>query len=206
MTLDLFNRLLYLDRDFITGAYEAITGKAPVSQITKNEGMKANAQIPLFSAGISATESRSFNVSTLGMLNELLPKLQEFGQLNPNEFDLGLPSKTGWVDGLLRIFRVDVKQQGKNLKEAVPESSNIVSFYETIKASETYFAIRNKSGLKVALVTTPSYFVSGLDALIRLNGTVVEEVEIPVKALIRVFAAQSSFNEWLATPFIILEP
>ncbi|WP_128106558.1 hypothetical protein [Azoarcus sp. DN11] len=68
MRADLHKSLVYLDRDYIADLYEVTTGKSPSTTITKNQGKKAGAVIPVFSADVSAQETRSFKVSTLGML------------------------------------------------------------------------------------------------------------------------------------------
>jgi len=77
--------------------------------------------------------------------------------------------------------------------------------YSQEKASQTYFAIHGTEGIKLALITTPDYFSSGIDALTGLYETVLDKVVIPVKALVRVFAATSSFNEWITVPLVVLE-
>ncbi len=207
MTIDqLLHRLIYLDRDFISGAYEAIAGKAPTTRITKNEGIKAGAQIPFFSAGVSAGESRTFSVSSLGMLHELLPKLEEYKQIELSAIGPRKPSMIGWLVGELSIFKVEVKAQGKEHEQlSQVDVHKIFQTHNPVVASETYFAIHSSNGLKLALITTPDYFSSGLDALTKLYATVLEETAIPVRGLVRVFSARSTFNEWIAVPLVILE-
>ena len=185
---DLLNTLIYLDREFVAGAYEAFTGTAPVTQITKNESANAGASITLFSAGLSSNESRTFSVSTPNMLLNILPNLD--GILAIENMPTGdcQPSKIGWVIGDLGIFRVNIRRNGQDLI-----------------ASETYFGLRCKAGLKLALITSPDYFHSGLGALTRLSETVVNKASIPVKALVRIHSSQSSLDEWIATPHVILE-
>lgn len=115
-------------------------------------------------------------------------------------------STTGWVTGELSIFKVEVKERGKKHEQLSrePTSPLAVSVYNPTVASETYFAIHG-SGLKLALITTPDYFASGLNALTKLYETVLEETTIPVKALVRVIASRSTFNEWIGIPLVILE-
>jgi hypothetical protein len=200
----LLDRLVYLDRDFISGAYEEQTGKAPTTQITKTEGMNAGAKIPFFSAGLSAGESRTFAVSTLGMLRELLPRLEEIQPLSREAVGPRKKSTTGWIAGELSIFKVEVKEQGKEHEQLSQKPHLPIRYHNPVVASETYFAIHG-SGLKLALITTPDYFTSGLNALTKLYETVLEETTIPVKALVRVIASRSTFNEWIGIPLVILE-
>ena len=76
LSSDLYSSLVYLDRDYISGMYEVTTGLSPQSQITKAQGKKAGASIPVFSAEISAVETRTFPVSTLEMLALVMPALE----------------------------------------------------------------------------------------------------------------------------------
>jgi hypothetical protein len=200
----LLDRLVYLDRDFISGAYEEQTGRAPTTQITKTEGMNAGAKIPFFSAGLSAGESRTFAVSTLGMLRELLPSLEEIQSLTCKAVGSKKKSTTGWITGELSIFKVEVNEQGKNHDQLSQKPMLPIHYHNPIVASETYFAIHG-GGLKLALITTPDYFSSGLNALTKLYETVLEETTIPVTALVRVMASRSTFNEWIGVPLVILE-
>ena len=64
LTTDLHSSLVYLDRDFIASRYEIVSGLSPESQITKTHGKKAGGSIPVFSAEISAVETRTFPIST----------------------------------------------------------------------------------------------------------------------------------------------
>ena len=200
----LLDRLVYLDRDFIAGSYEERTGKAPLTQITKTEGMNAGARIPFFSAGLSAGESKTFEVSTLGMLHELLPDLERLLPLSPSAIGRKKVSCTGWITGELSIFRVEVKEQGKEHEQLSRMPSSPVSYYNPTIASETYFAIHG-GGFKLALITTPDYFSSGLNALTKLYETVLEETTIPIKTLVRVMSSRSTFDEWIGIPLVILE-
>ena len=185
-------------------------GESPTTQVIKSEGMKAGAQIPFFSAGVSASESRSFSVSTLGMLDRLLPKLSEYPELKKESIGLKRPSVIGWIDGTLCVYKVVVRADTIDRNNKVHDqlsrsSSSMVSTYSQKKASLTYFAIHGADGIKLALITTPDYFSSGLDALNGLYETVLDQVSIPVKALVRVFAANSSFKEWITVPLVVLE-
>lgn len=200
----LLHHLVYLDRDFVAGAYEAILGEAPVTQVTKNEGMNAGAKIPFFSAGVSAAESKTFSVSTLGMLVKLLPEINQLPSISKPPLPEGAASITGWIEGTLSVSKVVVRASSK-VHEQLSPAGGLVQPYDPEKASETYFAIHAQSGVKLALITTPDYFSSGLDALTKLSETVLDKASIPVRALVRVYAATSSFKEWIAVPLVIIE-
>jgi len=200
----LLETLVYLDRDFVAAAYEALKGHAPLTQVTRNEGKNAGATIPFFTAGLSATETRTFTVSTFGMLTELLPEFEKYPLLAAPPLPAKSASRIGWIAGELSVFKVVVKERSKQHDQLTRVSS--VGTYDPVKGSETYFAVRSAGGtLKLALITTPDYFTSGLGALLRLYETVLEQVSIPVRALVRVYGATSSFQEWIGVPLLIHE-
>jgi hypothetical protein len=204
-TSTILNTLVYLDRDFVAAAYESLKGHAPMSQVTKSDGMNAGAKIPFFSGGLSAQETKTFSVSTFGMLAELMPEFEKYSHHSiPPLMDGGI-SRIGWVEGELSVFKVVIKERSKT-HDQLSSGSSFVSSYDPEKGSETYFAIRTENGnLKIALVTTPDYFSSGVGALLRLYETVLEKVSVPVRALVRVYGATSSFQEWIGVPLLVYE-
>lgn len=72
-------------------------------------------------------------------------------------------------------------------------------------AEENYFKIGTSEGFNFALITAPDYFSSGIDSFRSLLGSVVHLVDIPVRALLRIYPSKSAFEEWIATPLIIIE-
>lgn len=193
LTTDLLSSLVYLDRDFVAGRYEILSGVSPNSQITKTQGKKAGAAIPVFSAEVSAVETRSFSVSSLEMLATVMPALKAECDLEPTSFQRKMPSKTGWVDAALATLTV-----AKSRKQAGSEE------YVT-QDEQGYFTLENSHGLKLALITIPDYFVSGLDALTKMHQVLVRDLAMPVRALVRVIAAQSYVDQWIAVPYVMLE-
>lgn len=189
----LLESLVYLDKGYIADLYEVVTGKSPSTVITRNQGAKADVQIPIFSAGISAQETRAFPVSTLQMLVETLPDIEKRPALDPATFEPGMKSKYGWVEGELTVFKVTSKTMG---------SSNGT---EHILGTDSFFHLRPKPGVDYALITTPDYFSLGLDAFLRMQDTLIKEMSLPVRAYIRTLAAQSHTKQWVAVPLVILE-
>jgi hypothetical protein len=183
----LLERLVFLDREFIASAYEAIRGEAPATQITKSEGMNAGATL-LFTAGLSASETKTFAVSTVGMLSSLMEELTFYPALQNPPIADAAPSRLGWVEGELTLVKTVLKDQDGEQK-----------------GSETAFAIGTSTGLRLLLITSPQYFVSGIAALLGLNEVVLEHVSFPVRALVRVLPAADSFKHWVAVPLVIYE-
>lgn len=139
----LLESLVYMDRGFIPDLYEIVTGTSPSTVITKNEGKKAGAQIPIFSAEISATESRSFPLSTFEMLSKTLSELEKEAQIEPSSFASALRSQWGWVSGEFSTFRAGQSVMDNKTGEMRGLSSDV------------YFMIREKPRLDLALITTP---------------------------------------------------
>lgn len=192
LTTELYSNLIYLDRDYVAGKYELVSGQSPSSQITKSQAKKAGAALPIFSAEVSAVETRTFPISTLEMLATVMPALDQEEDLSSKEFRKGMPSKIGWVSGELATLVVS-KSKGQ------PGSVD----YE--KGEEQGYFMLEGDQLKLALITTPDYFVSGLDALTKMQHVLVRDLAIPVRAFVRVIAAQSYVNQWIAIPYVIYE-
>lgn len=201
----LLEALIYLDRDFVAGSFEAITGSAPITQITKNEGMNAGAKIPFFSAGLSASETRSFSISTFGMLNQLISEFQKYPEHVAPPVGIDATSRIGWISGELSVFKVVVREHSKE-HDQFDRPMGMFQSYNPEKGAEKYFGVQTKDGqIKFALITTQDYFSSGVGSLLGLYETVLEYVSIPVRALVRVYDAKSSFNEWIGVPLVIYE-
>lgn len=191
LSSDLYSSLVYLDRDYISGMYEVTTGLSPQSQITKAQGKKAGASIPVFSAEISAVETRTFPVSTLEMLALVMPALENKSQLDLDKCTPAMVSMIGWVNGTLGTVT------------AFP-SVGTPGTPEYKKGEEQgCFTLRGES--RLALITTPDYFVSGLDALLKMHKILLRDLTIPVRALVRVLAAKNYTDDFIAVPYLIYE-
>ena len=199
----LFESLVYVDRDFIATAYEAFCDVAPDTQVTKAETKGAGMAIPIFSANVSAVETRSFKMSTFGMLAKILDDLDEYDVLpNPPLGETGR-SALGWVEGELTVSTVKLRKDQKSHSDHKPDRP--AAYGPGVDASETVFSIRGKGGLRLTLITTDSYFSSGVGALLGLSEVVVDVASIPVRALVRVLDVQGSFDDWLAVPCVMLD-
>lgn len=202
---DLLHRLIYLDRAFVSNAYEVILNKQPVTQVVKTEGGNAGVQIPMFSAGVSATESKTFTASTFGMLVELWDELNKLPDIGNATLPDHAPSITCWISGEFTVSEIKVRSRTKAHSQEPKKKLLGISQHDPVKAAQMYFSIRSEGGPMLALVTTPDYFASGIDAFIKFTGTVLDQASIPVRSLVRVYAAKNSFNEWIAVPLVIVE-
>ena len=192
LTNDLHASLVYLDRDFVAGRYEIVSGTSPASQITKTQGKKAGGSIPVFSAEISAVETRTFPISTLEMLANVLPTLADEPDIASKDFKIGMHSQVGWIDATLQTLTAKTSTGLKGTpgyKEGEEQGC---------------FALHG-SAAKLALITTPEYFSSGLDALLKMHKVLLRDLSMPVRALVRVIAAQNYMDEWIAIPYVMYE-
>jgi len=189
---NLHKTLIYLDRDYIADLYEVATAVSPDTTITKNQSKKAGAAIPVFSAEVSAQETRTYKVSTLGMLAQVWDRLVTQSDLDPMTFASGMASQYGWFDGELSVFQAKssvMRAGGKN----------------EVTAESEHFHIRQSPTSALSLITTPEYFLSGLGTLVKLQKTVLKEVSIPVRAYVRVMAAHDHFKQFTAIPLVLVE-
>ncbi len=186
-TNDVLKQLVYLDKGFIANFYEASCDVSPSTTITTNQGKKAGAGIFNFSAEVSAQETRSFSISTLEMLFKSLPKLSCETSLDTNGYGQSQPSKYGWIAGTLSTVHVDRK------------------LGDTKVASSDHFVLRMSDGHHLDFITTPEYFSSGFDSLLKLYETLLDKFAIPVVAYVRMLPANDHKGNWLAVPFLVLE-
>lgn len=189
---ELHKSLLYLDRDFIADLYEITIGESPSTTITKNQGKKAGASIPVFSAEVSAQETRSYKVSTFEMLSQTWDVLMSESKIDSADFRPGMKSQYGWFEGELSVFQA---------KSSVQRSGGT----NEVTAESEHFHIRQSPTSALSLISTPEYFSSGLGALVKLQKTVLKEMSIPVQAYVRVVAAHDHFKQWIAIPLVLLE-
>lgn len=191
--LRLLNRLVYLDTAYISDLYEVVTGKSPKTVIAKNQGKKAGASIPLFSAEVSAQETRTYSVSSLQMLASVLDELMEEPAVEPADLRPATSSTYGWLQGELSAFSV---------KSTVLDSK---SGEQRVLASDAYFLLRGARGADFALITTPEYFAPGMGTFLKMQQTALKELKIPVRTYARLPAARDHMGQWVAIPLVVLE-
>lgn len=189
--LDLLHRLVYLDRDYIAGAYEAISGTSAQTLISKTEGKKAGVALSLFNGELSAGETRAFSLSTIAMLKQVLKDLEALPELQPLGDEYVAHSKIGWIEGDLSVKKVVLNEHKDGEKREV--------------ASQKFFGIDRAAGGKVALLTTPEYFSSGIGSYPDLYETMLGFNRLRVRMLARAYPAATDFKEEIVVPLVILE-
>ena len=195
-----FLNLLYLDKAFISGAYEAHTGKYAETKITSSDTLHAEAKIPLFSGGASSIESKTYSISTLGMLEELRSTLSKIEEFDSSEFGLGKSSKYARIVGHMTVEKMVRSKEKADPVDKI-KSKEIIS-------EEIYYAVESDSGY-FALICNDDYFSSGFDRIRNLSETIVDAIDMPVEIFARVIAAKTivgNRSQWLAIPLVISEP
>ena len=188
--------LLYLDRSFISALFEVETGEQPETKITSSDTLHASARIPLFTGGASSVESKTYSVSSIGMLAKLNGRLKSFPTFETKHASLPDPHGYYWIKGTLTVQLIT---RSRSVRDPVSGKT------EKKKISEQPYLAIDGTTAKFALIATDDYFMSGLVALRELHDTVVGSVDIQVEALVRVLSAQTSFKQWIAVPLVVYE-
>ena len=204
MKLQYFEKLLYLDRDFISSMYENEEGVLPETTISKTESINAAVKAFLFSGGASASEIKNYKISTIGMLQKLEKAIKKYPELEVSDIKLGSPSKICWVEGNLTIDYVERIRETKTITLfGKPQNKEHGNKKEKL-GEESFFAIYGKEA-NFALVPTEEYWVSGVGSFRELIKNVIGPIDIPVRALLRVYAAHTPSGQWMSVPLIISE-
>jgi hypothetical protein len=190
--MKIYEKLIYLDKEFISSMYEEEKGISPNTVISRSESLNASAKIPLFSGGASTTECKSYSISTVGMLKKLFPELEKYPQFSKEEHKVSHPSFICWAEGLLTIHSVE-RTTGAGDKKR-------------ILGKENYFAlVEDGTKYTLAIVPTKEYWTSGVSTFQTLIENVIGPIEMPVKMLARIYSAETSFDEPMAIPILIID-
>lgn len=199
----LAERLIYLDIDFIARLYEAEFDISPRTLITRTQAMQAGVSVTLFSGGGSSSESKSYSLSTLEMLDQLAKRLARYPDLT-HEQEMDSPSRYVWVVGALGISKVKVTRSSSTIALIGKPGPNKPSKTNEYVGEEAFFSLRSGDA-KFALSPTDEYFVPGVASFKGLSHLVIDRLSLPCRALLRVFSANTSFGEWIATPLVIYD-
>ena len=201
----LAERLIYLDTEFISRLYESEFDVSPETRITRTEGLQASVSLALFSGGGNSSESKTYSISTLEMLDVLEDRLNKYPISPTIDYSMDLPSLYCWVDGTLGISSVKVTKRKHTITLIGKPNPEKNKGSEEFVGEETFFKIKSDAA-HFALSPIDQYFVSGIAAFKGLTHLVIDTLSMPCRALIRVFSAKTSFGEWIATPLVIYDP
>lgn len=177
--------LVYSDVEFIALKYEESTGESPSSQFTKTEGMKAGLSIPIVSAGVHTQETKTYNLSSLGMLNKIYPDLKGYPMFDKDTNSQIDKPQVVWVQG--RISVSSWKQDEEKY-----------TFFELLSNSDN-------DNSNFSLVTKAEYISSGYDSLLGITPILRDNINIPVFALIKILYLTTAAKTYVSTPLLIIE-
>lgn len=200
----LSEKLIYLDSEFVSRLYESEFDYSPKTQITRTEGIQASASFAFLSGGGNSSESRSYSISSLEMLDKLHNRLLKYPDFATLDYKMDSPSTYCWLDGALGISKIKVTRTKQTITLIGKPNPSKDKNSEEVVGEEAFFSF--KSGeFKFALSPTDQYFMSGVAAFKGLTHLLVDKLSLPSRALVRVFSANTSFGEWIATPLIIYD-
>lgn len=202
---DKLEKLIYLDREFISTLYEHVSEDSPAAVITRTDGLKAGFALPLFNAGVSSVESKSYSLSANQMLEKLSDKLREYKNLSDKSLKYREESSIGWFYGSLTIQKIKTTRKSKSFTLIGKPPKKPKKSQEEVLSEETYWHLGNPGDKGLALITSDEYFVSGVNRFPDLTGSIINQLSLPVRALVRVYSAKTAFENWIAVPLVIWE-
>jgi len=197
-------KLIYLDSEFVSRLYESEFDCSPKTQITRTEGIQASASLAFFSGGGSSSESRSYGISSLEMLDKLHNRLLQYPDFATLDYKMDSPSTYCWLEGVLGISKIKVTRTKQAITLIGKPDSDKKAKSEEFIGEEAFFSFKSGNA-KFALSPTDQYFMSGIAAFKGLTHLLVDRLSLPSRALVRVFSANTSFGEWIATPLVIYD-
>ncbi|MGV7167600.1 hypothetical protein [Xanthomonas citri] len=200
----LSERLIYLDSEFVSRLYESEFDYSPKTQITRTEGIQASASIAFLSGGGNSSESRSYSISSLEMLDKLHNRIINYPDFATLDYKMDSPSTYCWIEGALGISKIKVTRTKQTITLIGKSNPNKSEKSEELVGEEAFFSFKSGDA-KFALSPTDQYFMSGIAAFKGLTHLLVDRLSLPSRALVRVFSANTSFGEWIATPLVIYD-
>ena len=151
-----YDNLIYLDVEFVSLKYEEITGNAPSSQLTRTEGKKADLGIPVLSAGVHTQETRSYQLSSLGMLKKIWGDLEKYPSFVKNIHSTINKPRIYWIQGHITV---SIWSDSKDKNEKY-----------------TYFQMLDKDHTDFSLITKCEYTSSGYDSLFEISPAIQNNI------------------------------
>ena len=200
----LSEKLIYLDSEFVSRLYESEFDYSPKTQITRTEGIQASGSIAFLSGGGNSSGSRSYSISSLEMLDKLHNRLLKYPYFATLDYKMNSPTTYCWIEGTLGISKIKVTRTKQTITLIGKPDPNKSEKSEEFVGEEAFFSFKSGDA-KFALSPTDQYFMSGIAAFKGLTHLLVDRLSLPSRALVRVFSANTTFGEWIATPLVIYD-
>jgi hypothetical protein len=183
---DLLDKLIYLDPDFISSMYEEIRNVSPATEFTRTEGINADGGLPFLKAGVHSQETKKFSLSSVQMVKDIYESLEDYPELDVKSFKNSQGTKTAWIEG--RLTMGEWKESGKAEPPFIIFEIN----------SQTEYS-------KHSLIIQPDNFSAGIGALLTVHEVLRSNMDIPVRALVRILYLVERIPSFITYPYLIVE-
>ena len=177
-----YEDLLYLDLDFLADKYEQITGTAPKTVISKNEGMDAQAGISFLKSGLHSQVTRQFTTSSQSMLKVVSSSLEGYPTHDPS-FEPGQKPINVWVNG-----RLTIGQWGED-----KNSENALNVFFEIKNGDHRYTLLPKN----------EYFLANVEALEIISPALQRWIQIPVCMFCKILYPLPDIHTFVVAPYLL---
>lgn len=185
-----YDKILYLDADFISSKYEEVTKVSPSAQFSRAEGMKAGGGLAFLKADVHTQETRTFTKSSVQMFQEIqkdlakYPKFCEVGHVD------NLRTQISWVSGLFTIGGWKTKDPDTKTEQ--------FKVFELFSKEEPHPA-------SFSLVVQPENFKSNVDAFLTIDSILTGGIGFEVKALVKILYYADKVSSYISCPYVIVE-
>lgn len=181
------DKMVYADVEFIALKYEEIKNITPSTQLTRTEGKQAGLSITIASAKVHTQETRTYSLSTFGMLKEIFENLKSYPAFSVDGFDKIESPIICWVEGHVTVSIWKHKE-------------------DELQNSFTYFQLLDDIHKKdFSLLTVKEYTSSGYNNLFDISPAIQNSINIPVNVLLKILYYSDLSGSYVATPVLILE-
>lgn len=185
-------QLIYLDVEFIADLYDATGDLGVPTTISKTQGSGGGVNIGFVNAGIQATETRQYKLTTKAMYRDLQYQLEQYSTLEQHPVD---NSQLFWLDGRL---------EARTITSTTRRGSEVTG-QETGK----YFSLEGGS-TSFVLLASPSYFSYNYASILDQFSGIRSEFALEVRCLIKPISEtkrdlRAIAVDFIGSPLVMLE-
>ena len=160
-------QLIYLDIEFIADLYDTTGDLGVPTTISKTQGGGGGVNIGFVNAGIQATETRQYRLTTKAMYRDLRNQLEQYPALEQRPAD---NSQLLWLDGRLEARTV------RNISRGGGEiTGQEIGKFFSLEGSSTSFV----------LLASSSYFSYNYASILNQSSSIRSEFALEVRCLIK---------------------
>ncbi len=186
------HQLIYLDIEFIADLYDAMGDSGVPTTISKTQGGNTGINVGFVNAGMQATETRQYRLTTKAMYRDLESQLEQFPTLKERPSN---SSQLFWLNGVLKTRTV---QSTRRLRGEI-----------TGQEEGRFFAIESSSA-NFALLASPSYFAYNYASILGHTSMIRSEFTLEVRCLIKPVSEnkrelRAVKTDFIGSPLVMLE-